>query len=145
MIRRAQQAIIVLLVASASVVVAIAQIRERDSEWTAPPEAAARPNPLAGRPETAAGGAKLFHIRCAGCHGPDGRGTSKGPDLMDAAVQAQTDGALFWKLSNGNTRAGMPTFSFLPEPQRWQLALHLRVARRAAEGRARATGISEAR
>lgn len=130
MIRRAQQAIVVLLVASASGVVAIAQIRERDTEWTAPPEAAARLNPLAGRPETAAGGAKLFHVRCAGCHGPDGRGTSKGPDLMDAAVQAQTDGALFWKLSNGNTRAGMPSFSFLPEPQRWQLALHMR--RRAA-------------
>ena len=130
MIRRAQRALVVLLAASASLVVANAQIRERDSEWTAPPEAAARPNPLARRPETAAGGAKLFHVRCAGCHGPDGRGTSKGPDLMNAAVQAQTDGALFWKLSNGNTRAGMPSFSFLPEPQRWQLALHMR--RRAA-------------
>ena len=45
---------------------------------------------------------------------------------MDAAVQAQTDGALFWKLGSGNARAGMPTFSFLPEPQRWQLVLHMR-------------------
>ena len=48
---------------------------------------------------------------------------------MSADVQVQTDGALFWKISSGNTRAGMPTFSFLPEPQRWQLVLYLREPR----------------
>jgi hypothetical protein len=41
-------------------------------------------------------------------------------------VQVQTDGALFWKISTGNTRKGMPAFSFLPEAQRWQLVLRLR-------------------
>jgi hypothetical protein len=41
-------------------------------------------------------------------------------------VQSQRDGALFWKISTGNTREGMPAFSFLPEPQRWQLVLHVR-------------------
>jgi ribosomal protein S6E (S10) len=41
-------------------------------------------------------------------------------------VQAQTDGALFWKISGGNSHQGMPAFSFLPDPQRWQLVLHLR-------------------
>lgn len=126
MIRWARHTLVALLIASAGVVALTAQIRERDPEWTAPPEAAARTNPLAGRPETAAGGAKLFQGRCASCHGAEGRGTSKGRDLMDPAVQALTDGALFWKLSSGNTRAGMPAFSFLPEPQRWQLVLHLR-------------------
>ena len=45
---------------------------------------------------------------------------------MTGDVQAQTDGALFWKIASGNTRRGMPTFSYLPEPQRWQLVLALR-------------------
>jgi len=124
--RTVRYALTALLVASAGGTAHTAQNRERDSSWTAPPEAAARPNPLAGRPETARGGAKVFHSRCAGCHGADGRGTAKGPDLMDPLVQAQADGALFWKVSGGNSRAGMPAFSFLPEPQRWQLVLHLR-------------------
>jgi hypothetical protein len=41
-------------------------------------------------------------------------------------VQAQSDGALFWRISAGNAYDGMPSFSYLPELQRWQLVLHLR-------------------
>ena len=102
-----------------------AQIRERDPEWIAPSAAAARTNPLAHRPEAVAGGQKLFQQRCESCHGEDGRGSSKGPDLAQA-VQSQTDGELFWKISSGNTRRYMPSFSNLPELQRWQLVLTLR-------------------
>jgi mono/diheme cytochrome c family protein len=107
---------------------AIMQVRERDASWVAPPAAGTRANPLQNRPEAAAGGGKLFEQRCTTCHGEDGRGTSKAPDLTQPDVQAQTDGALFWKISSGNTHAGMPAFSFLPELQRWQLVLHLRAA-----------------
>jgi hypothetical protein len=32
-------------------------------------------------------------------------------------VRSQSDDALFWKISGGDTREGMPTFSFLPEAQ----------------------------
>ena len=92
----------------------------------APPNASEKQNPLANRPDAAAGGAKLFQERCATCHGADARGTEDAPDLSQADVQAQTDGALFWKISTGNSRSGMPAFSFLPELQRWQLVLHLR-------------------
>lgn len=101
------------------------QVRERDESWVAPPDAAAKANPLAARPDAERGGAKLFAARCAACHGEDGRGSSKGPDLT-TTVQAQSDGALFWKISSGNSRAGMPPFSFMPEAQRWQLVLRLR-------------------
>jgi mono/diheme cytochrome c family protein len=103
-----------------------AQVRERDRRWTAPPKEASRSNPLDGRPDAAAGGAKLFQQRCASCHGNSGRGTAKGPNLTAPEVQSQRDGALFWKISSGNAYEGMPTFSFLPVPQRWQLVLHLR-------------------
>ena len=117
----------VFVVASiAAGLVASAQVRDRDPDWTAPADERVKANPLADRPETAAGGAKLFQRRCASCHGHDGRGTAKAPDLVQADVQAQTDGALFWKITSGNARSGMPAFSFLPELQRWQLVLHVR-------------------
>ena len=103
-----------------------AQARHPDSTWIAPADEAARTNPIVGRTDAAAGGRKIFHKRCAACHGDDGRGTSKAPNLSERDVQAQTDGTLFWKISHGNARAGMPAFSFLPEPQRWQLILHVR-------------------
>ncbi len=102
------------------------QVRERDATWVAPARTVAQVNPLAGRSETATGGRKVYQRRCATCHGDDGRGSSKAPDLTQPGVQEQTDGALFWKLSSGNTRQGMPSFSFLPELQRWQLVQSLR-------------------
>jgi mono/diheme cytochrome c family protein len=98
----------------------------RDTAWTAPPDASARANPLAARPALAAGGRKVFAQKCTECHGADARGSDRAPDLTASDVQAQSDGALFWKISTGNTRAGMPSFNFLPEPQRWQLVLALR-------------------
>ena len=103
--------------------------RERDPAWVAPVDAASKINPLANRTDAVAGGRKVFQQRCATCHGDDGRGSSKAPDLTQPAVQDQRDGALFWKVSSGNTRQGMPSFSFLPEAQRWQLVLYVRSTR----------------
>ena len=97
-----------------------------DPEWRPPADAVARPNPLAGKPELAAGGRKLFLRHCAECHGDDGRGLKKAADLQLPVVQEQSDGALDWKLTNGNASRGMPSFSSLPEMQRWQIVLHLR-------------------
>jgi len=104
------------------------QVRERDTAWIAPPDDALKLNPLANRADAAAGGRKLFRQYCSTCHGEDARGSTKGPDLTQRDVQAQTDGALFWKVSGGNAHQGMPSFSFLPGPQRWQLVLHVRSA-----------------
>jgi mono/diheme cytochrome c family protein len=103
-----------------------AQVREHDSEWSAPSRARMRANPLANRTDTLAGGARLFDLRCANCHGQDAQGGTRAPDLTHPVVQAQSDGALFWKITSGNTRTGMPSFSFLPELERWQLVQYLR-------------------
>ena len=101
-----------------------------DSSWLPPKEAAARVNPLAKRPELAAGGRKLFLRDCAQCHGDDGRGLKTAADLQLPVVQEQTDGTIFWKITNGNAARGMPAFSAIPEMQRWQLVLHIRTLRR---------------
>ena len=101
---------------------------QQDPKWQVPTDAINRPNPLAQKPDAAAGGKKLFHRNCVECHGAAGTGIEKkhAADLQLAAVQQQTDGALFWKITNGNTDHGMPSFSRLPELQRWQLVLYLR-------------------
>jgi mono/diheme cytochrome c family protein len=100
----------------------------QDPNWRAPADAASRANPLARKPEAAAGGEKLFRRNCVECHGEDGSGVAKknAADLLLPDVQSQSDGTLFWKLTNGNTDRGMPSFSRLPELQRWQVVLYLR-------------------
>lgn len=97
-----------------------------DPNWRSPTEAAEKANPLAAKPHLTAGGKKLFAHNCAECHGHSGEGLKKAADLQLPIVQDQTDGALFWKITNGNPDRGMPSWSKLPELQRWQLVLYLR-------------------
>lgn len=108
---------------------------QQDPTWRVPAEAAEKKNPLAEQPELAAGGKKLFTRICVECHGRSGEGVKKNAaDLQLSVVQAQSDGALFWKITNGNPDRGMPSFSRLPELQRWQIVLHLRTLKATGSG-----------
>jgi mono/diheme cytochrome c family protein len=104
---------------------------EPDPSWHAPSKAAMRRNPLTASPEITGGGKKLFEVHCAECHQASGSGMADkhSADLRQPIVQSQSDGALFWKITNGNPGRGMPSFSRLPEKQRWQLVLFLRTLR----------------
>ena len=117
--------VVVLAVATAAAVAQNLAYRQ-DPDWQAPPDAASKPNPLSGRPELAAGGRKLYKRHCATCHDEDGKGIKNAADLQLDVVQQQSDGSLYWKITNGNSRRGMPSFSSIPEMQRWQIVLHLR-------------------
>ena len=92
----------------------------------APARAAARHNPLESDPDAIAAGGKLFAQHCAECHGNMADGGKKAPSLRVAQVQQATPGALFWLLTNGVVRRGMPVWSKLPEPQRWQLVSYIK-------------------
>jgi len=92
----------------------------------APAKAASRQNPLESDPEAVAAGAKLFQLHCAECHGATADGGKKGPSLRAEEVQQVTPGTLFWVLTNGVVRKGMPVWSRLPEPQRWQLVSYIK-------------------
>lgn len=91
-----------------------------------PQKAATRTNPLQNDPNAAAGGAKLFALHCAERHGERARGGKKAPSLLVDDVQQSTPGAIFWLLTNGVVRRGMPVWSKLPEPQRWQLVSYMK-------------------
>lgn len=93
-----------------------------------PAKAGARVNPLVSRPNAAAAGKKLFEQHCAECHGPDAQGGKHAPSLTAGPVRDASDGALFWILTNGVVRRGMPPWSKLPEPQRWQIVTWLKSA-----------------
>jgi mono/diheme cytochrome c family protein len=92
----------------------------------APKKAAVRHNPLEHDPDAVSAGAKLFGLHCAECHGERAQGGRKAPSLLDVQVQQATPGTLFWILTNGVVRHGMPVWSKLPEPQRWQIVTYLK-------------------
>jgi mono/diheme cytochrome c family protein len=92
----------------------------------APRKAAVRENPLDADPDAVAAGAKLFGLHCADCHGEMAEGGRKAPSLLAKEVQQATPGTLFWILTNGVVRHGMPVWSKLPEPQRWQIVSYLK-------------------
>ena len=125
----------VLLVFSAALLFALSALQQnaraqnrsyhQDMHWLAPASAITQPNPLRGNAEAVKGGKKLFKHYCASCHGADGTGRRRAANLQSVEVQIESDGILFWKITNGNLDRGMPSFSGLPELERWQLALYI--------------------
>jgi mono/diheme cytochrome c family protein len=87
----------------------------------------ARMNPLAGQPETVTAGALLYREHCAQCHKADAKGDGhKKPSLLSPRIQAASDGDLEWFLRQGDLGHGMPSWSSLPQAQRWQIIAYLR-------------------
>jgi len=91
-----------------------------------PAKASAKTNPLGKDPEAVAAGQKLFEQHCTECHGDTAQGSRRGPSLLEPQVQTATPGAIFFVLTNGVVRHGMPVWSKLPEPQRWQLVSYIK-------------------
>lgn len=83
-------------------------------------------NPYEGDKLAARAGAKLYRRECAPCHGKSGEGFHNAPPLNRPDVKNAPPGTLFWVLRNGSLRYGMPSFSHLPEPQRWQIITYVR-------------------
>lgn len=92
----------------------------------APQKARAKRNPLEKDPDAVGAGGVLFEQHCSECHGDMAEGGKKGPSLLVDEVQSVEHGAIFWILTNGVVRRGMPVWSKLPEPQRWQLVSYIK-------------------
>ncbi len=91
-----------------------------------PEKARGRRNPLESDTDSVAAGGKLFEQHCAECHGLKAEGTKRAPSLLKPEVQQAPPGTIFWILTNGVVRHGMPVWSKLPEPQRWQIVAFLK-------------------
>ncbi len=101
--------------------------------WIAPKSANKMKNPLKGKSEAANKGESLYIQNCSECHGTSGKGDGPTADMLDTKpanltskrVQKQSDGAIFWKISNG--KGVMAAYKdALTEEQRWQLVNHIR-------------------
>lgn len=120
-----------MLVVGAGIVAVSAQ-----GEWKAPADAKNLKNPLASKkndPKVLAEGKKLADTNCGSCHGPKGHGNGpaaaalpppKPANWTSAKVKGETDGEIFWKISNG--RGAMPPWKHLPEKERWTLVNYIR-------------------
>ncbi len=87
----------------------------------------ARTSPLASRPESVSAGALLYKQHCEQCHKSDAMGDGrKKPALRTERIKSASDGDLEWFLRQGDISHGMPSWSSLPEAQRWQLVAYLR-------------------
>jgi mono/diheme cytochrome c family protein len=109
-----------------------AKSKKQQKEWKVPARAARRANPVAADEKSIAAGKKLYIQECLDCHGDKGRGDGAGardldvpmPDLSDPKVLKQTDGSLFFKITEG--REPMPGTEELSDEQRWHLVNYVR-------------------
>lgn len=81
-------------------------------------------NPYAGDPSAAESGQKLYGKYCAACHGGSAQGVGKNPGLITAAKH-DSAGKLFNVITKGVESKGMPSWSQLPDQQRWQIVTYL--------------------
>ena len=107
----------------------------QEDRWLAPEGAKKLNNPVnsSKKAESAKRGAKIFKTRCMICHGAEGKGdgiggkalTPKPQNLTLGMVQSQSDGEIFWKVTNG--RNDMIKWGpILSEEQRWDLVNYVR-------------------
>jgi mono/diheme cytochrome c family protein len=111
-------------------------------QWQAPADAANVTNPAKSNPDAAKLGRELYMQKCADCHGKAGEGNGymsnnlkrdgkplPPTNLTSKVVQANTDGELFWKITNG--RSPMPAHrARFDDEQRWLIVAFLRTLKK---------------
>ena len=119
------------LVVGAGIVAVSAQ-----GEWKAPADAKNAKNPQADKRSDKAemtAVKKVVDTNCVTCHGNSGKGDGpaaaalpppKPADWTSAKIKAESDGEIFWKITNG--RGAMPPWKHLPEKDRWNLVNYIR-------------------
>lgn len=125
--------LLVTAVISGALLLSFTYIGNMQDKWVAPKSADTIKNPYEVEPLTLKQGEEIYLLYCAPCHGDYGYGNGAAggaagilpANFHDPAVQKQSDGAIFWKLSEG--RGSMPPFKgVLSEEQRWQLVVFIR-------------------
>jgi mono/diheme cytochrome c family protein len=110
---------------------------DAQGKWTAPASAKGMNNPVQKSDKVLAQAKKIFEQNCVACHGPKGLGDGpagaalpvKPANWTSPAVQKETDGELFWKISEG--RGPMPPWkTTLSENDRWVMVHFIRTLKK---------------
>jgi len=110
---------------------------EKKEEWKVPPAEAQKKNPVPVSDESLAAGKEAYGGQCEECHGASGKNDGKKiaemkkedkdrmTPLTDPSVAKQTDGEIFWKISEG--KKPMPAGKKLMEStEMWDVVNYMR-------------------
>ena len=133
--RAFRRSLIVVAAAGLVAVGAGSAVWAQGSDWKAPADAKNVKNQRADKKNDKAAMAnaqKLVETNCQTCHGASGKGDGpaaaalqpKPADWTSAKIAKETDGELFWKISNG--RGPMPPWKHLPDQERWEIVNYIR-------------------
>ncbi len=112
--------------------------KKAEEPWIAPGRAARKENPVVTDPKSLTAGKELYTAGCLPCHGAAGKGDGAAAailerngipirpgNLSDPKLWQQSDGTIFWKISEGKNP--MPAFQeSFTEEQRWQIVTYVR-------------------
>jgi mono/diheme cytochrome c family protein len=126
-----------LLMASVIFMAGFTALNQKEP-WPVPEKNAAMKNPVKPAAESIGEGKTLWVQQCQSCHGKSGMGdgpkaaqlkTEPG-DFSKAETQKQTDGSLFYKISEG--RKDMPSFKKkVPDPEDiWNIVNYVRTLKK---------------
>jgi len=128
------------LIAGTCILTVLASFKSSNEKkpWPVPDNYKTMKNPVASNAESIADGKTLYGTHCKSCHGVKGLGDgTKAPQLKTepgnfstADFQSQTDGALFYKTSEG--RDDMPSFKKkIPDAdERWSIINYMRTLKK---------------
>lgn len=106
---------------------------QHDNIWKVPESAKGKKNLYLPDESSITRGKKSYIAECLRCHGKEGKGDGnsamkmekKVADLSSDIVQNQTDGELFWKISEGRTPMPLAKRT-LTDDQRWDVINYIR-------------------
>lgn len=126
-----------LLIVALSSTVMLAQTKPKGKEWKVPDADAKKKSAIKADDAAIKAGKDIWVKECKSCHGSKGLGDGAKAEKIDiscgdfssAEVQNLSDGALYWKTTEG--RKPMPSFGDkLSDTERWQVVAFIRTLKK---------------
>lgn len=109
---------------SVILIVALLSHGQSGTFHNAPPQTARLKDPYGTHPPAEAG--QLYLRYCSSCHGQRGEGVANIPSLVKGPLRSAPAGEVFWFVTHGDVRNGMPAWTSLTPNQRWAVVTYVK-------------------